>query len=172
MNLLDIIILILLLIPTLLGLKNGLIRSIFSLIGIITGLFLATRYNDKLTTFFAFLKLEPKLISIISFIFIIALSYFLLVYAAGKISRINIVTKSFDKILGVILGLFKGLVIASLFLIFTTDTFNFFSKETVAQSKLYSGIKGIAPEVYDYLKQFLPNAKGFYEELNHIIFNR
>ncbi|MBK6538412.1 MAG: CvpA family protein [Ignavibacteria bacterium] len=60
MNKLDIIISVIILIPALLGLKNGLLKSIFSLAGIITGLYLATRYNDKLVSLLKFIKTDEK----------------------------------------------------------------------------------------------------------------
>ncbi|MEO8209896.1 MAG: CvpA family protein [bacterium] len=170
MNTLDIIILIIVLIPALLGLKNGMLRSIFSLAGIIAGLFLATRYNEKLTTMFGFLKIEPKLLSLISFIGIIVFIYFIAAYIARKISGLNAATKTIDKVLGVGLGIFKGLILASLFLLVTTNTFNFFNKADVSNSKFYSSIINVAPEVYNYIKQLFPNAKDFYDEFNHLSF--
>lgn len=156
-------------VPVLLGLRNGLLRSIFSLIGIIAGLFLATRYNDNLTSLFGFLKLEPKLLSLISFIAIIIFCYFICVFIAGRISRINAVTRTFDRILGVILGICKGLIIASLFLILTTNTFSLFEKTTIDRSKFYTSVINVAPDVYNYIQRFFPNAKDFYEELNNLI---
>ena len=161
---------VLILIPALLGLKNGLLRSIFSLLGIITGLFFATRYSDQVASIFSFLKIEPRLLGVLSFILIILLCYFIFVYFSGKISRINVITKTFDKLLGLVLGTLKGLIFASLFLILTTNTFNFFAAGTINTSRLYPVIINIAPEVYNYLKQFFPNAKDFYEELNLLIF--
>lgn len=169
MNTLDIIIAILVLIPALFGLKNGLLRSIFSLAGIILGLIFATRYNDKLASLFSFLKADPKILNLIAFIVIIVFTYSVLIYIANKISRFNLVTRTIDRILGVILGLLKGLIIASLFLILTTNTFNFFSKADVDRSKLYSSVVNIAPAVYDLVKGFFPDAKNFYEELNNLI---
>jgi len=170
LNTLDIIILALVLISATLGIKKGLLRSIFSLAGILTGLFVATRYNDKLTSALGFLKLEPKLLSLISFIAIVIFVYFLSGYIAGKISGFNSVTKTFDSILGAAFGIMKGLVIASLFCIFTTNTFQLFGSETIDSSKFYVSIVGVAPKVYDYIVHFFPGAKDFYEELNHLIF--
>lgn len=161
---------VLILIPALLGLKNGLLRSIFSLLGIITGLFFATRYSDQVASLFSFLKIEPRLLGVLSFILIILLCYFIFVYISGKISRINVITKTFDKLLGLVLGTLKGLIFASLFLILTTNTFKLFAAETINTSRLYPVIINIAPEVYNYMKQFFPNAKDFYEELNLLIF--
>ncbi|HMQ68729.1 MAG TPA: CvpA family protein [Ignavibacteria bacterium] len=170
MNTLDIIILVLVLIPTLLGLRKGLLKSIFSLAGIITGLFLATKYYDKTGSYLAFLKADPKLISLISFILILVLSYFALTYIAGKISGINAVTKTFDKIAGVALGLLKGLIIASLFLLMTTNTFKIFDDNITKDSKFYSIVKDIAPDTYNLILKLFPNAKDFYEELNKKLF--
>ncbi|HMS33940.1 MAG TPA: CvpA family protein [Ignavibacteria bacterium] len=169
-NSIDLIVIILVLIPAGLGLKSGLLRSVFSLAGIITGLFLATRFNDKLISSLSFVKMDPKLLSLISFIGVIILCYFISVYIAGKISKLNAVTKTFDKIFGAIFGTAKGLIIASLFLIFTTNTFNLFAKDTISNSKFYLSVFNIAPDVYDYLMKFFPDAKGFYDELNKIIF--
>jgi len=170
LNTLDIIIAILVLIPALLGIKNGFLRSIFSLAGIIVGLFLATRYNDKIVSMFDFIKIDPKILSLISFIAIIVFTYVIFIYIANKIARFNVVTKTIDKILGAALGLLKGLIIASLFLILTTNTFNFFSNEDITRSKFYSSVVNVAPEIYNYIQKFFPDAKNFYEELNHLIF--
>lgn len=168
MNKLDIIIFILVLIPALFGLKNGFLRSIFALIGIITGLFLATNYNDQLSNAIGFIKADPIILSIISFIVIIILTYMVFVAIAGKISRFNFVTKTIDKILGVSLGILKGLIIASLILLLSSNTLNFFSKNEIETSKLYGSVLNIAPDVYSYMQKYFPNAHDFYDELNKI----
>lgn len=170
MNTLDVIISVTVFIYTILGLKNGFLKSIFSLIGILAGLFLATKYNSIFISFLSFLKIDPKLLSIISFILIIIITYSVAVYIGGKISRLHPFIKSIDRITGAILGVFKGLIIASLFLLFTTNTFNFFSKETVEGSRFYSSVIDIAPAIYNYLVKFFPNAKNFYDELNNLLF--
>ncbi len=166
MNTLDIIILSVILIPALIGLRSGLLRSIFSLIGIVAGLFLAVKYNDKLASLSGTLNFDPKLLSLISFIFILLACYFISVMIAGKISGINPVIKTFDRIFGVILGVFKGAIIVSLFLILTTNTFNFFAGDTIDKSKFYPAVINIAPDVYNYLMKLFPDAKDFYEELD------
>lgn len=170
MNTLDIIILVIVLIPTLLGLRKGLLKSIFSLAGIITGLFLATKYYDKTGSYLNFLNADPKLISLISFILILVLSYLILTYIAGKISGINAVTKTFDKIAGIALGLMKGLIIASLFLIITTNSFKVFDNNMISDSRFYLIVKNIAPDTYNLILKIFPGAKDFYEELNKKLF--
>ncbi|MEO6694141.1 MAG: CvpA family protein [Ignavibacteria bacterium] len=165
MNTLDIIIAILVLIPALLGIKNGFLKSIFSLAGIVAGLFLATRYNDDIVSLLGFINANPKVLSLISFIAIIVLTYAIFNYIANKISKFNFVTNTIDKVLGGALGLLKGLIFASLLLILTTNTFSFFSKEIIADSKFYSSVVKIAPDVYNYIVKFFPDAKTFYENL-------
>lgn len=166
MNKLDIIISVIILIPALLGLKNGLLRSIFSLAGIITGLYLATRYNDKLVSLLKFMKTDEKLLGIISFIFIILSVYFIFTYISGKLSGLNFITRTIDKISGTLLGIFKGLIIGSLFLIVSAGTFKMFTEKEIAESRLYTVTVNVAPDVYNYIIRLFPEAKSFYEELN------
>ncbi|MBL8007330.1 MAG: CvpA family protein [Ignavibacteria bacterium] len=168
MNKPDIIISVIILIPALIGLKNGFLKSIFSLAGIIAGLFLATRYNDKITSALSFLKTDEKLLSILSFITIIILTYFIFSYAAGKLSRINPVATAADKLLGISFGILKGLIVASLLLILLENTLNIFTKIETESSVLYRKVITVAPDIYDYMKMYFPDAKEFYDELNHI----
>lgn len=169
MNSLDIIILIIILIPTLFGLKNGLLKSIFSLIGIIAGFLIATRYNEEFSALFSFLKLDQRLLSLISFVVIMIFIYLIFGYVAGKISGLSVITRTADRLLGTFLGILKGLIIASLFLLLSSNTFNFFSKETVQKSKVYSSVINIAPDVYNFILELFPGAKNFYQEFNYLI---
>lgn len=169
MNKLDIIISVIILIPALLGLKNGLLKSIFSLAGIITGLYLATRYNDRLTGLLKFIRVDEKMLSIISFIFIILSAYFIFTYISGKISGLNFITRTFDKISGTLLGIFKGMIVASIFLIISTGTFKIFSEKEIRDSGLYPVTVNIAPDVYNYVIKYFPEAKNFYEELSKMV---
>lgn len=168
MNKPDIIISVIILIPALIGLKNGFLKSIFSLAGIVAGLFFATRYNDKITSALSFIKTDEKFLSILSFIAIIILTYFIFSYAAGKLSRINPIATAADKLLGILFGMLKGLIVASLLLILSENTLNIFTKNETDSSVLYSKVISVAPGVYDYIKKYFPDAKEFYDELNHI----
>lgn len=168
MNTIDIIILLIACIPALFGLKNGFLKSIFSLAGILTGFFLATKYYDKAEVYLSFLGIDRKILSVISFTCILLITYLIFVYFSKKISGLNSFTKTLDKILGAALGLFKGLILASLFLLVTTVTFSLFSKQDIEKSKLYSGIVNIAPDTYNLIMKFFPDAKNFYEEIKKL----
>lgn len=165
MNTLDIIISVIVLIPALMGFKKGLLRGLLSIGGIIAGLILATKYNTALSSVFSFVKTDPAILNLFSFVTIVIVCYMISVYIAEKISGISTATKGLDRILGVGLGFLKGLIIASLFLIISTNVFSFFDKSSVDKSKLYPVVINIAPQVYDFIIQFFPNANDFYEEL-------
>ena len=59
-------------------------------------------------------------LNIISFLIIIIAVYLAGMYIASKLSKINAFTKTLDKILGLVFGVLKGLIIASLIVIFMT----------------------------------------------------
>jgi len=150
----------------LLGLKNGFLKSVFSLAGLITGFFLATKFYDKSKQYLSFLNLDPGILSVISFTCILLITYLIFIYFSKAISGLNSLTKTFDKILGAALGLFKGLLLASIFLLLTTVAFNLFSKSEIEKSGLYTAVVNIAPDTYNLIIRFFPDAKNFYEEIN------
>ncbi|MBK8982447.1 MAG: CvpA family protein [Ignavibacteria bacterium] len=168
MNNLDLIISFVIIVPSLLGLQKGFLKSIFSLIGIVAGFILATSYNEILTGYISFIKLDPKILSLISFFIILISVNLILGFISQKISGFNFITKSFDRILGLMLGMMKGIILASLFLLATTKLFSAFSKKTVDESVIYPHVVDAAPGIYNYLKVILPGAGEFYNEFNFL----
>ncbi len=168
MNTLDLIISFVIIVPALLGLQKGFLRSIFSLIGIVAGFILATSYNELLTGYISFLKLDPKILSLISFFIILISVNLILGYISQKISGFNFITKSFDRIFGLLFGMMKGIILASLFLLASTKLFSAFSKKTVDESVIYPHVVDAAPGIYDFLKVLLPGAGEFYNEFNFL----
>lgn len=112
--------------------------------------------------------MDEKLLYVISFIVILLITYLAFVYISKAISGINFITKTFDRIMGTAFGLLKGLILASLFLMITTKTFELFSKSNVEKSMFYSAVVNIAPDVYNYAMKFFPDAKNFYEEIKKL----
>ena len=70
MSWLDIVILVIIVIPTLIGLKFGIIKAVFSLAGVIVGVVLAGRYYDLLASHLTFIS-QPSLAKIIAFAIIL-----------------------------------------------------------------------------------------------------
>ena len=115
-----------------------------------------------------FIQIDKKILSLISFILIIIIVTMIFKFISDKISGFNFVTKTIDKILGLCLGIMKGVLLASIFLLISTNTFNVFSKPEIDNSIFYNKVVNVAPEVYNYFQVIFPNLKDFYEELNKL----
>ena len=156
MNKVDVILIIIILIPAYLGFRKGFLKSIFSLIGIVAGLILATLFHSNLVPIFKIFIQDNRLINLISFLSILIVVYFIVIFIANQISRINKVTKILDKIAGLILGLLKGVIAASLIgLVFSS--FNLFSESTMRSSVIYTNIEFIPPMLYKYISNTFRN---------------
>ncbi|MFC1908463.1 CvpA family protein [Chloroflexota bacterium] len=70
MNWLDIIILVLIIIPTFLGLKAGIIKTVLSLAGVIVGVILAGQYHETLAGQLTFIS-QPNIANIVAFAIIL-----------------------------------------------------------------------------------------------------
>jgi membrane protein required for colicin V production len=70
MHWLDIILLVALVIPTFIGLRQGLIKAVLSLVGIIVGVVLASNFYENVANLFSFIS-NPDVANIIAFILIL-----------------------------------------------------------------------------------------------------
>jgi len=70
MNWLDIVILVLIIIPTFLGLKSGIIKAVLSLVGAIVGVILAGQYHEALAGQLTFIS-QPSIANIVAFAIIL-----------------------------------------------------------------------------------------------------
>ncbi len=111
MNWLDIVLIVALALSLLMGMWTGLIRMLFSLIGMIVGLLLAGAYGDALAdkcTFFG----DPNTAHIFAFI-VIFLGTIIVASIIGSLIRMALKNTPFgiiDKIGGAILGLLSGAI--------------------------------------------------------------
>ena len=159
MNVVDVILAILILIPAYLGFNKGFLRSIFSLIGIVLGIILAIKFSIVLVPFINLLHLNTQWTSLISFLVILILTYYLTLFIANRISKINKVTRGIDKVTGLFLGFLKGLLLASLVAIFL-NSFGIFSESKLNASFLYPRVNNIAPSLYNYLNNMFSDGKS------------
>lgn len=168
MNKLDIIIVILIAIPALIGLSKGFLRKVFSLVSLILGLYLATKFNTDLSLFIIKITgVSEKMSNIFSFVAIMMGIYTVGIYIAKKLSGMNSLTKSVDKTLGLFIGIIQGMIIASLCVI-AVNNFDLMNKETVNNSKLYVFVNDFAPRTFNSIASLLPNYKSFYEEIQSL----
>ena len=70
MSWLDIVILIIIVIPTLIGLKVGIIKAVLSLVGVVVGVILAGHYYESLAGILTFIS-QPSLANIAAFAIIL-----------------------------------------------------------------------------------------------------
>jgi membrane protein required for colicin V production len=159
LNIVDVILGINIISLSYLGFKKGFLASIFSLAGIVAGLILAVKFHIFLNPILKPFLSSAQLIDLISFLIVLILTYYISVFIASRISRINKVTKTMDRIAGTVLGFVKGIIIASLLAIVFSN-FNIFSDVTLKKSFLYSEVENIAPDLYNYLNNFISTDKS------------
>jgi membrane protein required for colicin V production len=171
LNKLDIIIFIIVFIPALLGLRNGLIKNVFAFIAIILGLYIAAKGYDKLAKIFSAFEWHENISHIVAFITLMLFVYFLITFIVGKLYNINFFAKSIDKSLGFIFGIGKGVIIASVVLLFATKTLSIFMQETVENSKLYPYVIEAAPIAFNFVAESFPGSSNFFDEVKDLIIN-
>lgn len=132
-NYFDIIIIAIVVILAFKGLFSGFIREIFSVVGIVGGVLVASRFNIDFGLWInSFLKLESQtLLNLIGFMLILGAIWILSLILAEVVVRFAKFIKlgKLDKILGVIVAGLKVFLIVSIIL-FTFSKINFLSNFT------------------------------------------
>ena len=132
-NYFDIVIVTIIIILALKGLFSGFIREVCSVIGIVGGVLLASRFNVDLSLWInSFLKLESQtLLNLIGFMIILGAVWILSLVLAEVVVRFAkfIKLSKLDKILGVFVAGIKIFLILSIIL-FTFSRINFLSNFT------------------------------------------
>lgn len=158
LNWLDLIIAVILFLSIVQGIRTGLIRSVFSIAGIILGLFFAvTLYTTGSELLLRYINLPPIFADAVSFIFIFSFSS-VLIHMLGSlfsfITRISLVRLA-DKAGGSVAGLFIGLTVVAVMLILLT-AFPVYSEfqDHLDQSFLAPQIVDNAIFIYDEVSDF------------------
>jgi membrane protein required for colicin V production len=164
MNWLDILIAIIIALPTLLGFKQGFLRKILGIAGIIVGFILAVKFYKDIGSFISsLLKINELEGNIIAFLLIIAILFFIAIWLARFISHASATTSKIDKILGLITGFIQGVLIASI-LAYNLSYINFPSIQTRQGSRLFNVVYPVAPAVFDRVIELSPPLKFLYDE--------
>jgi membrane protein required for colicin V production len=111
MNWLDIVIIIILIISVVSGIKQGVIKILFSLAGGIIGVVLAGRYSDSLASKLTFIS-DPNIAGIVAFVIIILAVMIIAMILAMVVKKIisAILLGWVDKLGGAVLGLIMGAI--------------------------------------------------------------
>lgn len=152
------------LIPALWGLKRGLIKSVFGLLGILIGIIVAVNFHNGLSLLINKFVKDQKLQDIISFITIILFFYIIFNFLANKITGTGLITEIINKTGGFIFGLFKSLVVMSIIFIILSS-YQVIPNEQIKRSYIYDYVFKTAPSIYNLLKPVIPSSTRNINEL-------
>jgi membrane protein required for colicin V production len=164
MNWLDLVIILIIALPTFFGFRKGFLRKLFGLLGLLAGFFLAVRfYLPFFDVLSKLIKTDPVMVKVISFLLILAVVYSVGVWLATFMSGMNSGTKKLDKLAGAITGFAQGVIISSILLV-NLSYLNMPEQITRDTSYLYPKIYKIAPAIFDRIIEATPGIKTTYEE--------
>jgi len=158
MSLLDLAILLIVLFFSFQGFRNGLVREILTLAGLLAALFVALHYMAPLSLWLLkFVELSVELVSILSatilfsLVFTIALIFAYLIQKFLEVIHLNLINRLF----GLFFGGLKSAIVISLLLIFMAGM-NIPDQEIRQESLIYSYILRLAPMVFEKLEHRIP----------------
>lgn len=161
MGVLDIILLVCLVPSVVLGLMKGLIQQVAGICSVVIGAWLACRYSSEVSLWLApYLNASPKVLNIICFISVLALSMLLLSMIGRLLTRIiSAATLGLlNRVLGALLGFFKAALVLGI-VISMFETVNsmtgLIDASATEDSVIYGAIKGFAGKVFPYLKTLI-----------------
>lgn len=151
MNWLDITFLIIIGISGLLGLWRGFIREVFTFLGIVGGVLIASRTYEMALPFVERFISNPNLAKIVSFLFIFLVAAILIHILGIVISKLfkTLSLGWLDRFLGLLFGIIKGVAIV-LVIILLLSKFPLGNSEELLKSSI------VAPYAFILLELFLP----------------
>ncbi len=161
MTVIDIIILVLLALAVFKGIKDGLMRQLGGIVGLILGIFLAGRFSAMLSGWLHRVAptLSENVVKVLSFIVIIVVVCLCVVLLSRLLEKVIKITTLgwINRLLGVLLSvsavvLLIGVVISVIEYVNTT-WFTIISPEQMAKSKGVQIISSITDALFPYLKQ-------------------
>lgn len=164
MNWIDILIVLLVTLPTFFGFRKGFLRKLLGIAGIIVGFILAINFYGLITPILSkVIKENPVFVNVLSFLLIIGILYGASIWLARFIANMNSGTSIIDKILGTIVGFLQGLLVASV-LLYNLAFADLPSKTTRDSSMLYGTIIKIAPAMFDKIIEYFPGLQDIYND--------
>ncbi len=165
----DILIYVFLVLSFGVGLRDGLLKKLFAMVGVILALIVATKYMKSGGAYMMSLfKFEQETAYIITFslifLCVVLLTNFFYRWFGGDSKSYKI----WDRIAGGIVGMIEGLIVLSLVLILLT-LFDVPTREEKKSSDLYKPVAGFAPALFDQINKIFPKSKQFKEELYNAI---
>jgi uncharacterized membrane protein required for colicin V production len=165
----DILIYVFLVLSFGVGLRDGLLKKLFAMVGVILALIVATKYMKSGGAYMiSMFKFEQETAHIVTFslifLCVVLFTNFFYRWFGGDTKSYKI----WDRIAGGIVGMFEGLIVLSLVLILLT-LFDVPTREEKKSSDLYKPVAGFAPALFDQINKVFPKSKKFKEELYNAI---
>ncbi|MBP3191573.1 CvpA family protein [Natronogracilivirga saccharolytica] len=171
MSLLDGIILIILLVFAWKGFRNGLVKEVFRIAGLVLAGFVSFQYADLVSQLLKpFLGVPDEFLPYIGFAFLFIFALLAVHIAIFFIdSLIQLLLLSIpNKLLGSFFGLLKSSLFISILLIFFSG-FGFPDNGIKQNSLLYKPILKVAPASYDIVARVLPGVKPYKDSVERYI---
>lgn len=169
MNTFDLIILLILGFFCVKGLFRGMVMEVLTFIGLLVGYLVALRIKSDITIIIQkWIHLPDIVINTISFLLIFMTIIILFRFIAGRIRQIFKWTFLgwVDKAGGLLIGLLKGSLIASLLiLLISVIPLSGNIKKEQEKSLLFLPVRSIAPAVFNIIKSAFPKTEDFYQEV-------
>ncbi len=159
MHWLDIILLIGLVIPTFIGLKQGLIKAVLSLVGLIVGVILAGNFYEHLAGILGFIS-NPDVANVVAYVLILVVVLVIAAVAAKllktfiKVVMLGWVNTAGGGIFGFVMGMiFLGAILATWEKFFGPDML---VKSFIAAFLLdkFPIVLGLLPKEFDVVRDF------------------
>lgn len=149
------------------GFRNGLLREVLGLGGVLLALFLGFRYMTEVRLWLQpYVNTEEVWLSVLAFVLIFGLVFAamqLLIRILEGVLKAALLSVP-NKLLGMLFGLFKSGLFLSLLSILLL-AFEQPSEQARSESVLYPYIVQVAPMAYDVLAYFYPNTDSFAESV-------
>lgn len=166
----DILLLIFLAVGFYQGYKNGIIYSIFSILGWFLGIVAALRFSYKMVALLqGFAHLEPKTLAIISFVLVLALVVGLMKLVAWGLEQIlkSFSMNLFNQIFGGLLHSLVGLYVLCVFIWFL-NRLDVLPKSQKENSHVYAYISDLAPQVMETSGKVVPMFRDTFERFDDL----
>jgi membrane protein required for colicin V production len=164
MNYIDYILIAIILIGFILGYKDGLVRKVIGLLGLVVAIFLAITYSGNLGDYLSpMFNNENYLAKIVSGFVIFFSTLLLFAIIKRLIHPTDKVNKFLNQLLGGIAGTLQIVFITSVFLLIL-NTISIPNKDDINNSVLYSSIYSVVPTTIDLIVGSDFKTEGFLKD--------
>ena len=160
MNWLDIILLVALVIPTFIGLRQGLIKAVLSLVGIIIGVVLASNFYENVANLFSFIS-NTDVANIIAFVLILVVVMIIATLLARLLKTVVklVMLGWVNSLGGAIFGFVMGAVVMGAIL---ATWVKFFGSDLISESLIASILLDKFPVVLSLLPKEFDTVRNFF----------